>query len=413
MGRNTLDYLKLLLKSLQVNLDSDEHEILVFIDADNEGTLDYLRSIKSTFKDLRIINNEANIPVGYQRNKTLLTEYAKHDVISYLQSDMVIGPHYDTDILKHIQRGRILSSTRVEPPLHGQSPVTVTKNFGLTPDEFDFDSWNIFSDTIKRDDLTEYFFAPITYYKEDWMKLDGYDTVFRRAREDSDLVQRCVHAGIELIQTFAANVYHFTCVSSRGKDWYNRNNKESQQRAHLQSVADSIEMRRFLRKWGSFNHGGHKLFKLDTDLVLRNSSVEYAAQLEPFFRKVWLSSDQDRNTLLTEYENYHLPANTLLNVSDSDWVKYKHLFRVESFDKVFCVGTPEHYHTKVTIDVATLGQSNQFLSNIQNLYEMIIDCEPGEYELDGIAVSVNDISVIPVTIKADNPPFDYSLLTIH
>lgn len=410
---NTLEYLKLLLRSLQTNLDSDEHEILVFIDSDSENTFDYLLSIKDQFKDLTIVKNEASIPLGYQRNKTLLTEYAKHDIISYLQSDMVIGPHYDTEILKHVQRGRILSSTRVEPPLHGQSPVTVTKNFGLSPDEFNFDGWNAFSNTVKRDELINYFFAPITYYKDDWMKLGGYDTVFRRAREDSDLVQRCIHAGIELVQTFSANVYHFTCVSSRGKDWYNRNNQAAQQRANMQSIADSIEMRRFIRKWGNFNHGDHKLFKLDTDLVILNGSVSYVAQLEPFFSRVWLPTDQDRNRILAEYEQYQLPANTLLNISDEDWNKYKHLYRTESFDEIFCVGMPKHYRTKITIDAASLGQSNQFLSNLQNMYEMLVDCEQGEYELDGVFVSVNDVSTIPTSIEANNPPFNYSLLTVH
>ncbi len=185
LANNTLEHAKLLLQSLKTNLDSDEHQILVFIDSDNEGTLDYLLSIKDTFKDLGIIKNNLNVPVGYARNKTILTEYAKHDVVSYLQSDMVVGPHYDTDILKHVKRGRILSSTRVEPPLHGESPVTVTRNFGVHPDEFNFNDWNSFSMSIKKDELVDFFFAPITYYKEDWLRLGGYDTVFRRAREDS------------------------------------------------------------------------------------------------------------------------------------------------------------------------------------------------------------------------------------
>ena len=254
LAKNTLEHAKLLLHSLKKNLDSDEHQILIFIDSDNENTLEYLLSIKSEFKDLTIIKNNLDIPIGYARNKTILTEYAKYDIVSYLQSDMVIGPHYDTEILKHVRPGRILSSTRVEPPLHGESPVTVTQNFGLHPSEFNLDKWNSFSDSIKRDELINYFFAPITYYKEDWIRLGGYDTVFRRSREDSDFVQRCLHAGIELVQTFSANVYHFTCVSSRGQNWYDQSDSEARKRVELQSYADRIELSRFLRKWGNFSH---------------------------------------------------------------------------------------------------------------------------------------------------------------
>lgn len=413
VGRNTLEYLKLLLKSLQTNLDSDEHEILVFIDADNENMLDYLRSVKDQFKDLTIINNDASIPVGYQRNKTLITEYAKYDIISYLQSDMVIGPHYDTEVLKHVKRGRILSSTRVEPPLHGESPVTITMNFGLSPDEFDFDGWNTFSNSVKRDELVNYFFAPMTYYKEDWMALDGYDTVFRRAREDSDLMQRCIHAGIELVQTFSANVYHFTCVTSRGKDWYDPNNQEAQQRVHLQKIADSIEMRRFIRKWGTFSHGDNKLFKLDTDLVVRNCALGNIAQLEPFFTRVWVSADTERTDLLAEYNKYQTPANILLHIPDEDWQTYAYVYRVENFEDVFRVGTPDSYHIKITIDFDKVNPANQFLGNLQNLYNLLIGCEPGEYELDGVLISVNDVRVLPPPVKADNPPFDYKLLTVY
>jgi len=38
-SNNTLEYTKILLQSLKENLDNKEHEILVFIDSDNDGTL--------------------------------------------------------------------------------------------------------------------------------------------------------------------------------------------------------------------------------------------------------------------------------------------------------------------------------------------------------------------------------------
>ena len=41
-ARNELEYIKLLFKSLKDNLKSDEHEIIVFIDSDNEGTFEWL-----------------------------------------------------------------------------------------------------------------------------------------------------------------------------------------------------------------------------------------------------------------------------------------------------------------------------------------------------------------------------------
>lgn len=414
LAKNTLEYAKLLLHSLKINLDNNTHQILVFIDSDNENLLDYLLSVKSEFNDLTIIKNNLHVPLGNPLNQNILTNYAKHDLISYLQSDMIVGPHYDTEILKHAKRGRILSSTRVEPPLHGESPVTITRNLGLRPNEFNFSEWNAFAESVKRDDMVNFFFSPITYYKQDWAEIGGYDTMFRRARDDSDIVQRCLHANIEIVQTFSANVYHFTCVSSRGKEWFDNKNTEAQKRVFMQRQADNIEIRRFIRRWGNFNHGESKLYKLNVDLVAKNyNSLQPIYNIEPFFNRVWVRTDEDKQQLLSFYSNQHDPANNLWGFTTEDWETYKHLYHVEDVETIFDVGEPAEYSIKVTIDFEKVINTNQFISNLQNMYDMLKDCEPGEYELDNIFVTVNNVEVLPTQIKADNPAFDDSILTVY
>jgi len=128
---NTLDHVKLLLKSLRENLYSPDHEIIVFVDSDNEGTVDFLKDQKRYFKDLKIITHKLKPCVGYSRNNNLMVELAKHDICSYLQSDMVISKYYDKNILDEIEPNCILSATRIEPPLHGPSETTITKDFGV------------------------------------------------------------------------------------------------------------------------------------------------------------------------------------------------------------------------------------------------------------------------------------------
>ena len=89
-----LEHLKLLLNSLKINLDNKEHEIIVFIDSDNQqSTYKHLKSIKKDFIDLKIITHKLPHCVAYQRNKNLLVKNSKYNIISYLQSDMVISPH--------------------------------------------------------------------------------------------------------------------------------------------------------------------------------------------------------------------------------------------------------------------------------------------------------------------------------
>jgi hypothetical protein len=407
VGKNTLEHLKLLLKSLHTNLDNKQHEIIVFIDADNENMLEWLLSVKDNFYDLKIIKNTSEAPVGYAVNKTILTEYAKYDIVSYLQADMVIAPHYDTEILKHVKRGRILSSTRVEPPLHGSSPITITKDFGLYPEEFNIDEWNKFSNSIKRDELINYFFAPLTYYKEDWLSLGGYDTIFRRSREDSDLVQRCLHSNIELVQTFSTNVYHFTCVSSRGKDWFNKENTQAQERVRMQNIADQIELRRFIRKWGNFNHGETKLFKFNIDLSITNYTIETVYNIEPFFNKIWLNSktaEQDVEKIVQLYEHEYDISNKLYGITDEMWEVHKTNYRLdENIKNKISIGMPSTYNVLVSIDFNKISGQNKFINSLPYLYNILAECTVGEYEVENVLISVRDLQLEPIDIKVINP----------
>lgn len=415
---NTRDHVELLMKSLKDNLDGKEHEILVFIDSDNEGVYRYLKSIKKDFFDLKIITHNVKSCVGYARNNNLLVDIAKHDIVSYLQSDMVIGPHYDTNILSELEDGCILSATRIEPPLHGYSDYTITEDFGTDPTKFNMDKWNTYSESVKSNRAAEYFFAPITFYKKVWQSIGGYDTIFRRSREDSDFVQRCIHAGIKLIQTWQANVYHFTCTSSRGKNWFDPNNEEAKNRVELQKIADGIEIRRFLKKWGGFNHGESKLKKLDIDLVIKDPRIlnpMFIAQLEVYFTRVWLKNDEHKKMMLDTLSNEHDPANQLLGFSDQDWNLAKHLYRTTDFDSIYKIGEPENFNIKIEVDFTNIDPNQDFfLQNVTRLGDIVGDAEPGIYELGSAKIEVrNVIDLATNQIKVDNPPFDYSLLIIE
>lgn len=417
-GPGTLEYTKLLLESLKNNLVNKEHEIIVFIDKDNDGTYEYLKSIKKDFYDLKIVTHKLKIPVGYQLNSNLIVDIAKHDIISYLQSDMVISKNYDLEILSELEENTILSSTRIEPPLHGESNVTFTKDLGLDPEDFKWQEFLFYAETVKSDRTEKYFFAPYTFHKKTWQSIGGYDSIFRRAREDSDFVQRCVHAGIKLKQTFKANVYHFTCVSSRGKNWFDENNQEAKNRVELQKIADGIELRKFIKKWGNFNHGESKLVKLDIDLVIKDArkiNPMFAMQLEPFFSRVWLKTEEERNAVLKLVEGDQDPANKLLGASNEDWEQEKRFFNTTDFNSLYKLGEPDEYNIKVEIDFTGVDpKQDPFLQNITNISSIIEPSEPGIYELGCAKIEVkNIVNLSESQIVVKNPPFDYSLLTIE
>jgi hypothetical protein len=413
-GPNTLEYTKLLLKSLKENLDSDEHEILVFIDSDNDGTLDYLRSVKSSFKDLKIVTHTVKPILGPERNSNLIIELAKYDIVSYLQSDMVVSKHYDTEILKHLEHDMILSSTRIEPPLHGPSDLTFTMNFGLTPEEFKWDDFLSYANTIKSDKIVDYFFAPFTVYKQTWSKLGGYDTNFRRSRCDSDIVQRALHLGIQVKQTYNANVYHFTCVSSRGKDWFHTNNVEAQKRVQMQQLADQVEMRRFLRKWGKFSHTDKLPFKYDIDFVIKDTSPQLtnlAFELEPFGSRMWVVSEDVRRNLLEKCKLEHSYANELYGFKQNDWEDSKRFYTHTDYDQIYCIGEPNDYSVKITIH--STNDIKEFLQHIGSLRDILEGSEPGDYELGGAIISIRKLEEVTLPLQVNNPLFELELLNIE
>jgi len=181
-SKNELNHVKLLFKSLEQNLSTREHEIIVFIDSDNQNTFEWLLTQKTIFPNLKLLRNDIPVSYGYARNINEMFEQSCNEVVSYLQSDMVICKDYDLEILKKLEPGMVLCSTRIEPPLHGNSGEKITYDFGLDPTQFNLQAFTDYAESQKQDKCTEYFFAPFTLHKEVWTSIGGHDTQFRRSR---------------------------------------------------------------------------------------------------------------------------------------------------------------------------------------------------------------------------------------
>ena len=252
-SRNEKAYIELLMTSLLNGTDVKLHDYIVFVDSDNQETTELLLANKCDFPNLTIIKNNGD-PVGYAGNINYMFSKAKHEIVSLLQSDMVVCLDYDKKVLTHLADNQILCSTRCEPPLHSQfdNPVTFGRNFGVIPDEFQYEDYLKFSEANKNTTkLTDYFFAPFTLYKRLWNDIGGHDVSFKKSREDSDIALRLALNKVEFKQCWDAMVYHFTCTSSRGIQWWAA---ENQAKEVVRQQNDRIEMERFLKKWGVFIH---------------------------------------------------------------------------------------------------------------------------------------------------------------
>jgi hypothetical protein len=389
-SRNELDHVKLLFESLKQNLSTLEHEIVIFVDSDNQGTTEWLLSQKQTFHNLKILKNELPIPYGYQRNINEMFLFSSNEIVSYLQSDMVICKDYDIEILKHLEPNMILCSTRIEPPLHGNSGEKITYDFGLDPEIFNLEEFTQYAEKQKQEKITEYFFAPFTLYKDTWNLIGGHDTLFRRSREDSDILTRLVLNNTKIIQVWNAIVYHFTCTSSRGKDWFNPNNLEAQNKVKLQQIADNIELNKFYKKWGKFQHSTKPTpyYKISANILGKNPNLNKFLLFESFFDKVYVEDETLIDLVQKEYDNQQTVANHLYNISPQDWEKYNYIFnQLNVKDRIYpLVESKGDIIVEFDINLTDENNINNFIIYLQDIIDQN---EVGQFEYNSFKISIN------------------------
>jgi glycosyltransferase involved in cell wall biosynthesis len=401
-ARNEINHTKLLFKSLEKNLSRKDHEIIVFIDSDNQGTFEWLLTQKEIFPNLKILRNESPICYGYARNINEMFEQASHEIVSYLQSDMVICKDYDIEILKGLEPGMMVCSTRVEPPLHPDGPEKITKDFGLDPLTFNLEGWTEFAEQHKEDRWSMYFFAPFTMYKKEWLSVGGHDTIFRRSREDSDMLIRMVLNGTKIMQTWRALAYHFTCTSSRGPKWFDKTNTEAQERLKIQQLADQHELTRFTILWGAFSHGAltpdgyikQHYYNVAAHMDLEGADVQSTFPIvESFFTKVYVPEESLIQKMQDYYDSFHNSANKLLNISDEVWKEYGYMYnQLKAADrfKTHTDFTPEEDDIVIKFKLKDITNQllNEFLINLQHIIHESVD-EPGAFEYGPFTIIVN------------------------
>jgi len=213
---------------------------------------------------------------------------------------MLPCPNMDTEILKHLERGKVVSATRIEPPLHPDGPEKILKDFGIETEEFDEQGLlNFVSDFVgtREDETTEGIFAPWAMYKDDFLTIGGHDPLYApQSKEDSDIFNRFVLAGYELIQTWKGLVYHMTCRGSRFKDGALRNPAGQvfmKGRESSEWLAQNLRStRNFIRKWGHMvKHDElmHPIIppKFNIGFVVENCSTDMLKELEPWCSDIY------------------------------------------------------------------------------------------------------------------------------
>jgi len=298
-SRNNLKYLKWSYNSIRKNLGY-RHEICWADDFSDDGTWEWMKEIADKDKNVKIHRNEGPTRLGHTILYDTLVGMASNDIVMIFHADMYACPNLDTEMLKHLERGKVVSATRIEPPLHPDGPEKILKDFGIEPEEFDEQGLLKFvSDHVgtREDETTRGIFAPWAIYKDDFLAIGGHDPLFApQSKEDSDIFNRFVLAGYELVQTWKGLVYHMTSRGSRFKDGAMRNPagqvfmKGRESSEWLQQNLRST--RNFIRKWGHMVNHDELMYpiippKYDVGFKVTNCDLNLLKELEPWCSNIY------------------------------------------------------------------------------------------------------------------------------
>jgi glycosyltransferase involved in cell wall biosynthesis len=242
-SHNNLRHLKNAYTSIKKHAPTAE--IVLLDDASTDGTWDWIESLE----DSNIVKYKSPTRDGHTVLYDMGIQLATNEIVGIFHADMIMGPNYVENIVKHLKPGVVVCGTRIEPPLHPAANEKIIQNFGLDFDSLDIDGFEGFVNIIQpkhKDQTTKGMFAPWVLYKEDFFRIGGHDWNFAPfPYEDSDLFQRWLLQGYELIQSRDAFVYHLTC---RGHRWTGEIGKNDDY-----FIAAELKARKYyIKKWGSW-----------------------------------------------------------------------------------------------------------------------------------------------------------------
>ena len=366
-SRNNLEFLQLAYQSIR-NL-STKHEVLVLNDASTDGTQEWINNQKD--QDLIVHHNPGPERIGIVGMFDKGIEMARTDIIIAFHSDMVACKDFDVNILKHLEKGKVITGTRVEPPLHPDGPEKILMNFGIEVEEFNMEKWYNESELLKNERVTEGIFAPWCMYKEDFLSIGGHDELFApQSKEDSDLFNRFHLKGYKFIQPWDALVYHFT---SRGSRFNKHAGGAAGQNSEEWLHTTTKNGRNFIRKWGHFIKHDHLMKpiippKYDIGLIVKNCNASLLHALEPWCYTIYI--EDDMQVLTIDYFEKE-KNNTLYDLSE----------RIKPYDN------EKQNEILVNIDGKTFNEEDWKI--IMQLPEIIKDSgSVGSFQLNNIKIDI-------------------------
>jgi glycosyltransferase involved in cell wall biosynthesis len=274
-----------------------EAEIVLLDDGSTDGTWEWMQSLNHS----KLITFKSDDRVGHTILYDKGIELATNDIVGIIHADMILGPNYVENLIKHIKPGTVVCGTRIEPPLHPEGKEKIIRDFGMDFDLLNIDAFETFVTEAQiefKDQTTKGMFAPWIIYKKDFQAIGGHDPLFAPfPYEDSDIFQRWILVGYDLIQSRDAFVYHLTC---RGHRW---NDKVGTDDDYFKIVSKRAQ-RNYLRKWKSWIKNDEFQYPIipavyNIAYIVKNCNLALLEALEPWCDRIYI--EDDTHALYSQY----------------------------------------------------------------------------------------------------------------
>jgi len=377
-SRNNLKYLKWSYKAIRKNQGNHEVEICVADDfSDKDNTWEWCLEMMNKDPHFKAIRNEGPTRLGHTiLYDKLINEVSSHDICMIYHADMYLCPGALDHIEQHIGPKKIISLTRIEPPLHPPGSEKILLDCGVEPEEFDENKllhhiekeYNI----IYKDKTTEGIFAPWAFMKTDFQEINGHDPLYApQSKEDSDIFNRFQLNGVTFIQTWEGLVYHMTCRGSRFNPELTTPGKNSSE-WEAQNIRST---RNFIRKWGHFCKHDALMKpiippKYNIAFTVKNCSENILEALEPWCDRIYIENQEIVDIYINKEQ-----LNTKFDLT-------KRVFNLSN-------NTPK-WENDILVEFDATRLTNENFNLIQTLPEIIKESgEIGEFELDILKITIN------------------------